>query len=152
MEKFANVWTNNKIPTDRFLNKAPNSLYHCTKLAMREFQKNRRTLKCPAYKKKSHNRSVHDKLPKCFRFTSISPTECWFVGVSIIQKKTKKSLLKTVKPWAKKMHCIRFEQENMVRRYSKRIETNKQGFPKKCLHCLPTQVCKKPQHLRQYSK
>jgi hypothetical protein len=58
----------------------------------------------------------------------------------------------TLPPWAGKLHCIRFEQENMVRRDSKRIETNKQGFQKKCLHCLPTQVCKTPQHLRQYSK
>jgi hypothetical protein len=90
--------------------------------------------------------------PSVFSLHQFPPPECWFVVVSIIQKKMKTSLLKTVKPWARKLHCIRFEQENMVRRDSKRIETNKQGFQKKCLHCFPTQVCKTPQHLRQYSK
>jgi hypothetical protein len=48
----------------------------------------------------------------------------------------------TLPPWAGKLHCIRFEQENMARRDSKRIETNKQGFPTKCLHCFPLKCAK----------
>jgi hypothetical protein len=110
---------------------------------MREFQKNKTNIKMSSIQKKPQ--------PQCTRYISgqvfsvyinFPPPECWFVGVSIIQKKMKTSLLKTVKPWARKLHCIRFEQENMVRRDSKRIETNKQGFPTKCLHCFPLKCAK----------
>ncbi len=150
------LWTHNITPTDRFLNKAPDSLYHCTKLAMRKFQKNRTNIKMSSIQKKKPQ-------PQCTRYISAQvfsvyinfPPECWFVCVLIIQKKTKTSLLKTVKPWAKKLHCIRFEQENTVwseETLKELRQTNRVFKKKKCLHCLPTKVCKTPQHLRQYSK
>jgi hypothetical protein len=89
---------------------------------MREFQKNKTNIKMSSIQKKKATTAVYTIhfCPSVFGLHQFPPRVlvCRYFDYSKETENENKYFenCETLPPWAGKLHCIRFEQENMVRR------------------------------------